>query len=395
MTYREKLELYSQGKLDEQEKIEIEKELEKQESLTDYLFEHQAPPGMEDIYDGTSPFDVSERETGKSEAGEESETIAKQINSSIRKAFIKTGTIAIIIALLLTLFIVFALPHIVSSFYYDPGKVIGTDLDGNEIEQLERDMSVYAELSIPELGPQISIGTDGYGYGNHSFFADAAYRVNPEGDDVIVNKTLTGIIKRNSFICYNYRDLDKYLMELHDASQNESNIDSMNDNDLYYAYVDLKDVVPYETFYTDYVENGDPYGTSGSWVWCAAQVSEDESTNGYLNRGFYATANGQFAHYSYDANAYPMLAWADDMEDLDTEAKAKEHFTSMLSYILDNKKFNSLEHQLQPWVSDSEKEYVEKNGINVYGFIYVSDKAHIEEIAKAEGVNKVYVDRAL
>ena len=30
MTYREKLELYSQGKLDEQEKIEIEKELEKQ-----------------------------------------------------------------------------------------------------------------------------------------------------------------------------------------------------------------------------------------------------------------------------------------------------------------------------------------------------------------------------
>ena len=58
MTYREKLELYSQGKLDEQEKIEIEKELEKQESLTDYLFEHQAPPGMEDIYDGTSPFDV-------------------------------------------------------------------------------------------------------------------------------------------------------------------------------------------------------------------------------------------------------------------------------------------------------------------------------------------------
>ena len=37
MTYKEKLELYSQGKLDEQQRTEIEKELEKQEAFTDYL----------------------------------------------------------------------------------------------------------------------------------------------------------------------------------------------------------------------------------------------------------------------------------------------------------------------------------------------------------------------
>ena len=47
MTYREKLELYSQGKLDEQQKKEIEKELEKQEALTDYLFEQQIPLGAD------------------------------------------------------------------------------------------------------------------------------------------------------------------------------------------------------------------------------------------------------------------------------------------------------------------------------------------------------------
>ena len=159
MTYREKLELYSQGKLDEKERIEIEKELEKQEALADYLFEHQAPPGMDDFFGETSPFDVSGEDAEIPELKDDTETIAKQINSSIRKAFIKTGVIAAIAAIVLTLFVVFAMPHVVDAFYYDPGKIVGTDEDGNNIEQLELDMSVYSELTIPELGPNITAAT--------------------------------------------------------------------------------------------------------------------------------------------------------------------------------------------------------------------------------------------
>ena len=135
MTYREKLELYSQGKLDEQQKIEIEQDLEKQEALADYLFEHQAPPGMEDLFDEEPAFGAKAAGGNDSNAKAsitENNLITKQINWSIRKAFIKTGVVAVIIAIAISLFITLALPRIVSAFYYDPGKVvtIGTEEDG-------------------------------------------------------------------------------------------------------------------------------------------------------------------------------------------------------------------------------------------------------------------------
>ena len=398
MTYREKLELYSQGKLNEQQKTEIERELEKQEALTDYLFEHQAPPGMDELFDEASPFDAkaeSAESTSAAVIKDDSEAVAKQINRSIRKAFIKTGVIAVVIALILTLFVVFALPHIVSAFYYDPGKVIGTDENDTKIEQLERDMSVFAELSIPELGPNITVGTDSFGYGNYSYFIDGVSLVNQKGGDMTVKKNLTGNIKRDKCICYNYDEIGQFLNDYHDVSQNSSNLETMNETDLYYAFVDLKEIVSYEDFYEDYIVDNDGYGTDGSWVWCAVQVSEDETTDGYLNRGFYAKANGQFVQYDFDADKYPELSWKEDSEELDTEAKAKQHFTSMLSYMLDSEKFNSLSFQLEPAVGDYELEYVEEHGLKIYGFVYISDKAHIDRIAKAEGVNKVYADKVL
>lgn len=401
MTYRELLELYSQGKLDGQQKIEIERELEKQEALADYLFEHQAPPGMDDLFDETSPFDIKKEDAnGDSTAvlKDDSEAVTKQINRSIRKAFIKTGVIAVIIALILTLFIVFALPHIVSAFYYDPGKTsteLGADDGGVPIEQLERDMSVFAELSIPELGPNITVGTDSFGYGNYSYFMDGVSLVDSKGSDVTVKNNLTGSIKRNQFICYNYDEIGQFLDDYHNVSQNSSNLETMNETDLYYAFVDLKESVPYEEFYEEYITDNGGYGTGESWVWCAVRVNEDESTDGYLNRGFYAATNGQFVRYGFDADKYPRLAWEEDSEELDTEAKATQHFISMLSYMLDNEKFNSLSFQLEPAVEESEKEYVEEHGLNIYGFVYVSDKAHIDAIAKADGVNKVYVNKVL
>ena len=56
MTYREMLELYSQGRLDEQQRTEIERELEKQQAFTDYLFEHQIQIGAEGVQGGNPAF---------------------------------------------------------------------------------------------------------------------------------------------------------------------------------------------------------------------------------------------------------------------------------------------------------------------------------------------------
>ncbi|MBR0457455.1 MAG: anti sigma factor C-terminal domain-containing protein [Firmicutes bacterium] len=404
MTYREKLELYSQGKLDEQQTKEIERELEKQEALADYLFEHQAPPGMDDLFDGTSPFGI-DKEQEASEVNEETEdesaAIAKQINSSIRRAFIKTGVIATIIAVILTLFIVFALPHIVSAFYYNPSQSIGTDSNGVKVEQFERDMSVYSEMFMPELGPQISVGTENYGYGNYSYYLDARFEVGSDNEYEVVKHVYTGNIKRNSVVCYNYEELESFNKQesyiTGDANSVSRELDRMNETDLYYAYVTLDRDVPYEEFYADYVGN-DVYGTNGSWVWCGVRVSDDEKINGYYNEGFFATACQNRSSCEYDVTKYPNLIWQEGSEDIDTEQKAITHFKSMIRYLTDNEKFASLDNHLNImhdlWSIDETEKYISNNGINVYGFIYVSNKKHIVNVSKDNNIIQVAVKNA-
>ena len=115
MTYRELLELYKQGKLEENKKHEVESDIERQEAISDYLFDRDAVDN--DIFSDDKNLDDAESEND----------FVKMINSSIRKAFVKMGMTILVIAVAVMLFVVFALPNVVSQFYYNPGRDIGSE----------------------------------------------------------------------------------------------------------------------------------------------------------------------------------------------------------------------------------------------------------------------------
>ena len=46
MTYRELLKLYQEGKLDEEQKQEVEQSVEKQEAISEYLYEKEEIPEL-------------------------------------------------------------------------------------------------------------------------------------------------------------------------------------------------------------------------------------------------------------------------------------------------------------------------------------------------------------
>ena len=50
MTYRELLELYKAGELELEQRKRIEKDIEKQEAISDYLYEQEGIPSLEDIF---------------------------------------------------------------------------------------------------------------------------------------------------------------------------------------------------------------------------------------------------------------------------------------------------------------------------------------------------------
>lgn len=54
MTYRERIELYRTGKLSEGEKEQVEADIERQEAISEYLFETEKIPGLEDLDEASS-----------------------------------------------------------------------------------------------------------------------------------------------------------------------------------------------------------------------------------------------------------------------------------------------------------------------------------------------------
>ena len=90
MTYKELLRLYKEGKLNEQQRQQIEQDIQRQDAINEYLYEEGDIPGLEDTVfpaaeSGTEP--CSERTTDESESDFQKK-LTSQIQRTIRKAFI-------------------------------------------------------------------------------------------------------------------------------------------------------------------------------------------------------------------------------------------------------------------------------------------------------------------
>ena len=56
MTYRELLKLYKQGKLEDSAKKQVEAEIEKQDAISEFLYEEGAIPDFSDLESGQELF---------------------------------------------------------------------------------------------------------------------------------------------------------------------------------------------------------------------------------------------------------------------------------------------------------------------------------------------------
>ena len=171
MTYRELLRLYKQGKLEDSAKKQIEAEIEKQDAISEFLYEEGEIPDFSDLENEQGCFNglndetqkterqnsknnnsIEEQQRNQPEKQEEAfnEQFMKEIRHSIRKAFIKMGTIVGAVVLIFVLCAVFILPKAVSKFYYDPNEAAGA-YEGMTTTRMSLDLSVYSE----ELGATI------------------------------------------------------------------------------------------------------------------------------------------------------------------------------------------------------------------------------------------------
>ena len=90
MTYRELLKLYQEGKLDKAQTDEVEHAIEKQEAISEYLYEKEEIPGLE-VLQGQEKEEVFVQ--GNDAESEEEQRFAKMIQKTIRRTFLKMGVI--------------------------------------------------------------------------------------------------------------------------------------------------------------------------------------------------------------------------------------------------------------------------------------------------------------
>lgn len=416
MKYRELLQLYKEGKLNETEQKEIEEALEKEQALLDFILDQEDVPNFseeEDVYSESKKEQIEQREY------EMEERFQKQLQKSIRRAFRKMGMTVGAVLLACLLLIEFVLPHLVDYFYYDPGKTVG---QGNEAEdktnQISLDLAVYSELFLPEY-MRDDVRVTERGYGNYDIqiiqnvaslgepFVDAGGKIERNHltvfDPNILKRPVDNVFEWNMNSMDPSKTLEEQIeqpKELPDGSVEISNmspggtpeecretIDQLEEEKYYKAYVTLNQVLPYETMYKFLKQ----YEILPDW--CAIQCTDQMY---HKNIGFSIYQSGN--NIAWDKETYPLLRTVDgeaydEIEKMmQTEEGACTHFTSMLHYMSKQTRFLKMFYpELEPETLEESAEYVEKNGVKIYGMLITADRATLQKLDDTEEVYSIYV----
>lgn len=441
MTYHELLEKYKAGALEEKDRGEVERAIEKHEAISNYLYEEEIPE-LSELLEGREEkgrAEEQEKHEGRYKTDQSEFTVL--VNRSIRRAFMRLGAAVLAISLLLLLFFQFCLPRLVSGFFYNPG---GEKFEGQN--QMSLDMAVYSELLLP-CRYRENVTVDAKGYGAYDFciwqnvsyngrFTSVAGEIH-RGKIKFYNNDLMQRPTGNCFTWYQViGDLSKPLTEaFSDQSYNVcaagtpeqalETLRELRDDGLYIGYVSLNQMMDYETF-VEYVGERDDI----LMPWCAVKTSDIErynmtdeaGTDQWVEEAFRASNLGFHFELSsstsltWDKEKYPgLLLWetpeaADETaggaetaeetsydalrENIKSEPFMRQHFVSLLRYMADQERFLEMMDAEQIAFSEA-ADYVEQNGIVVYGFAALMDKETMLELCKEEEIYEIYVQDAV
>ena len=418
MKYHELLELYKKKQLGEEQREKVEQDIERHEAISEYLFEKEEEDILQDSGKLPEESDIQFTEKEKNAADD----FTKRVNRAIRRAFLKMGAAVCAVTLVVVLLVLFVLPHVVSSFYYDPGRIVGESSYGGTTNQMSLDLAVYTELAIPGTYRD-NVQVEDKGYGNYDIniyqnvsrsgrFYNVAGRV--EKDNLrLYDINLLNMPSSNIFGWFQM-DMDRkdtlteqvengvgsfaYTPESKEQSAEELKL--LDDNKYYLAYVTLDKILSYNDF-IGFAEN---YSERAIDIWCAPRTAEDSymPIGRPVNLGFYIRL-GQSSMLEWDREKYPdLILWSADNsaerdeaeERIKDESFAAEHFAVMLDYMSGQDEFLGMMGQQDGETYAEAADYIRENGLQVYGFACVADKETLLELNAEEEVFGIRTEEA-
>ena len=395
MKYRELLDLYKKDQLDNSKKAEVEADIEKQEAISEFLFENEEIPMLSD--------DEFKSEIPDSSTDFDEKRFNKMIKKSIRKAFLKLGIAVAAVVLVLVIAANTALPHIVDAFYYNPAKVSGTSSNGIDTNQISLDTAIYTELFTPGYY-RYHVGAFEEGWGkydiqilqntSHNGQFRTVYGTIEKGKMTLFDDTVFKLPTQNAFATDEIEGMAGCGTAAAGTVENaREKLKELDENDYYVSYVTLDKVMTYD----ELVKWSNDSGIIPDW--CAVCHQNEEDAYDYYASdivGFnYLTSCGEMG---YDNEKYPYLNYFDMLETIENLPEdnfssdiMKEHMLSMLRYMRDNKEFRDMAGCTMAEPSmNSLIDNIEEFGLNIYGFVVVAQKDRILEISQNENVQYIY-----
>ena len=410
MKYHELLELYKKKELSGEQQEMVEQDIERHEAISEYLFEKEEEDILQDS--GKLPEESAIRFIEKEKNA--ADDFTKRVNRAVRRAFLKLGAAVCAVTLVVVLLVLFVLPHVVSSFYYDPGRIVGESSYGGTTNQMSLDLAVYTELALPGTYRD-DVQVEDRGYGNYDItiyqsvsrsgeFHHVAGRVE-KNTLRLYDPNLFNISASNVFGWFQMNmDYDGTLTQLAENSQgdlfytpesNEQSAEYLNlldDNKYYLAYVTLDRILSYD----DFIRFTENYSEQAADIWCVPRTAEDSymPVGRPANLGFYIRL-GQSSMLEWDREKYPDLIlwsfddpseWDEAEEKIKDETFAAEHFAVMLDYMSEQDEFLGMVGQQAGEKYAEAADYIRENGLQVYGFACVADKETLLELNAEEAV---------
>lgn len=383
MIFKDLLDKYSNGNVSEEEIKIIEEELNKHEAIEDYLSER---------------YNVDfEKDSLHVSTNNETLFVKKSVNKKLRNVIL--ASVSIVFIILFTVY--FIVSPIVSNFYYNPSQK--TVSKGTE--DLYFDIKVLTELSLPGYAINTA-GSEKLGFGAYSIYYERQDLFNRDRKEInykIKKNMITGNPRNSTSFDADYPALMVMMMDM-DSNRNEkviNHIKQLNPVSYISAYVLFKDDLSAKEFH----ELSMKYNNKVSFRWLGVRTEIEGKPVNYLS-GFNPNLNdGSISSDSADKNKYPYLQLSDYMRDENkrtylssplVEAYTK-HFISLLKYVNDRENaVRALENiSIKVDYYKNTLNYVEKNGINIYGGLVYGEARDLLEFISNEKIKTIEINSVL
>lgn len=398
MTYREVLTQYKEGKLSEEQKVQVELELEKSQAINDYLAEE-----VEEYFGK----EIEEKQEDSNYHRNDNIKIKKSIKKAVNRKLALVVGISVVSVFTIILIIQNIISPLVASRYYDPTKkTVGQEYN----QDLYFDLNAITEVAMPGYGIGSVDEVENLGFGQYNIRFSRYNTFSRE--KTIINTKINKDIHQGPYEDFhaddyfaftefwNYEEQTKEYQESLDINKQFSDIEIEHIKELpSTSYISAWVRFSRDLSMDDLYRAIQKYNNV-NFEWIAVRTSKNQ---GQQLTGFSTNPRGGSSD-TVNKEKYPgfelsnILYLPNDKTSFELHMVDiyETHFTSLLKYLVDRKEvIPTLLGESINYDFEKALDYIQTNGINTYGALVYGEADDLLELYESGTIMTLDIDNVI